>query len=472
MTTINALPSAPSRASSPATFATDADAFAGALPTLVTQINAVAGEVNTNTATASAAAATATTQAGIATTQAATATTQAGIANTQATTATTQAGIATTQANAAAASAASAAAIAGAFVGTSISSLTIALGSKSFATQAGEQYTAGIWLSAVSAASGSNWMFGQVTSYTGSTLVLDVQAVGGAGTFADWNLSLTGARGAQGTAGVPIGYTALADCGTSTAAPGVGDGEFVILDGMGLYRYDISSTELVDGEIVVGSSTGTGRWIQMLPHWDFQWAALAPLLDNLQAQTNDLVATVTLASASAMGLGDYLSTVVVSSTAPVAAVNIDFPPEYDSFVILVDAYLPDTAGQQASMRFSLDGALDTTVDHEHYSFVGASNSAPAALSGNNGSFFPLMSNMTFGTGTDGTIRVEISNATQKTRIKSAKWWVQWSYSNQTNVGGGYQSQSYAKALTGVQFYQGGGNISGVFRLYGIKRTTV
>ncbi len=99
----------------------------------------------------------------------------------------------------AAASAASAAAIAGAFVGTSTTSLSIGSGSKTFTTQTGEQYTSGIWMTAVSQANPANFMFGQVTSYSSTTLILDVQLVGGSGTHADWNLSLAGPRGADGT---------------------------------------------------------------------------------------------------------------------------------------------------------------------------------------------------------------------------------------------------------------------------------
>ena len=135
---------------------------------------------------------------------------------TKATEAAASAATATTQASNAAASAASAAAIAGAFVGTSTTSLAIGIGSKSFATQSGEQYTAGIWLSAVSQANNSNWMFGQVTSYSGTTLVLDVQVVSGSGTYADWNLSLVGARGVAGPTG-PESFPVAAAGGTVDA---------------------------------------------------------------------------------------------------------------------------------------------------------------------------------------------------------------------------------------------------------------
>jgi microcystin-dependent protein len=43
-------------------------------------------------------------------------------------------------------------------------------------------------------------MEGQVTSYSGTTLVINVDVVGGSGTFADWNISLVGQVGSLGLA--------------------------------------------------------------------------------------------------------------------------------------------------------------------------------------------------------------------------------------------------------------------------------
>jgi len=145
----------------------------------------------------------ATNSAASATASAGSATAAAGSATAAATSATNSAASAT----AAAASAASAAALAGAFVGTSASSLTIGTGNKTFATQAGEQYTAGITMTAVSQANNANWMAGQVVSYDSGTgaLVINVNATGGSGTFADWNLSLAGVQGPQGTPGTLSG---------------------------------------------------------------------------------------------------------------------------------------------------------------------------------------------------------------------------------------------------------------------------
>jgi hypothetical protein len=204
---VTTLPPSPTRAD-PTNFSAKGDALMTAMPQFVTDVNAAGVQISTDSATAATAATNAATsvtaaiaQVALATTQVGLATTQKDLATAQVALAVAQVALATAQANAAAASAASAAALAGAFVGTSTTSLAIGTGSKTFTTQTGEQYTAGIFMTAVSAANGANFMFGQVTSYSGTTLVLNVSQTGGSGTFADWNLSMTGVQGIQGPAG-------------------------------------------------------------------------------------------------------------------------------------------------------------------------------------------------------------------------------------------------------------------------------
>lgn len=187
--TITTLPPAPLPTDSTSDFSTKAFTWVAALGTWTTQVNAEAATVASNTATAASAAATATVKEAAATQSAASA---------------------LASQNAASASAASAAAVAGAFVGTSATSVSIGTGNKTFITQSGEQYTAGIFMTAVSAGNSANFMFGQVVSYSGTSLVINVQATGGSGAYSDWNLSLTGARGAPGTGITPqaTGFTA------------------------------------------------------------------------------------------------------------------------------------------------------------------------------------------------------------------------------------------------------------------------
>ncbi len=178
--TITTLPPAPSRLD-PTTFADKADAWVGAIDQWTTEANALGVDVSTKQTTAS--------------TAATTATNAATSAGTSATTATNAATSASASATAAAASAATAASI----TATSTSSLLIATGAKTFVTQTGKQFVAGQYLIISSAANVTNYMYGQVTSYSGTSLVMDIQVIGGSGTFADWNISISGARGASGT---------------------------------------------------------------------------------------------------------------------------------------------------------------------------------------------------------------------------------------------------------------------------------
>ena len=152
--------------------------------------------------------------------------------------------------NAAAASAATAVSAATGFVGTSTTSLLIAVASKVFTTQAGEMYTAGIWVQATSAANNANWMYGQVTSYTGTTLTVDVQVIGGSGTYADWNISLAGARGAAG-AGVPANLTLTNPATAATVT--IASGSSLIT--AGAYSVTLTATATTDVTLPAGTVT-------------------------------------------------------------------------------------------------------------------------------------------------------------------------------------------------------------------------
>jgi hypothetical protein len=153
--------------------------------------------------------------------------------------------------------AAQAAASAAALHGTSTTSLLIAVAEKVFTTQTDEAYTAGVWITATSAADIANWMYGQVVSYSGATLNVDVQVIGGSGTHADWNLSISAARGATGATGTGLteqatGFTATG--GTTSKTLTVDDDILVSDIKAGVYG------GVADPDIVTGAAhtiTGT-----------------------------------------------------------------------------------------------------------------------------------------------------------------------------------------------------------------------
>ena len=101
---------------------------------------------------------------------------------------------------------------------TSTTSLLIEVASKAFTIEADKGFSAGQWVLAVSDADNSNYMHGQVVSYSGTTLTVDVTNIGGSGTFADWTITLSGTQGATGATGSVSATSAVVAASTAGAA--------------------------------------------------------------------------------------------------------------------------------------------------------------------------------------------------------------------------------------------------------------
>jgi hypothetical protein len=188
-------------------------------------------------------------------------------------------------ATAAAASAVTSALQAASLVSTSTTSLAIAVASKSFTTQTLKQYAAGQFVVAISAASSANWMIGQVTSYNSGSgaLVLDVQAVGGSGTHADWNLSISGSPGAAGAAGVAAATTQQTLTDASTTAWDWSLGRIAVWT-LGANRTAGLPTNLVTDtfilKVVQGSGGQTVTWNSI-----YKWSeGVAPTLSTVASR--------------------------------------------------------------------------------------------------------------------------------------------------------------------------------------------
>lgn len=172
-------------------------------------------------------AAAAASQAAAAASEAAAAASAAAASTSETNAAASAAAAATSETNAAASEAAAAASAAAALasenaaaayatqlVGTSTTSVAIGLGSKGFTTQAGKFFDAGNFVLITSDADPTNYLHGQVTSYAGTALTVDVTDIGGAGTFADWTIRLSSVAG---TDGANSNFTDLADTPASYA---------------------------------------------------------------------------------------------------------------------------------------------------------------------------------------------------------------------------------------------------------------
>jgi len=75
-------------------------------------------------------------------------------------------------------------------IDTSASSVAIGLGAKTFTVTAAKSFQPGMWLIiADDAAPSTNQMFGSITSYSGTTLVMNITSVLGSGTKTAWTIS-------------------------------------------------------------------------------------------------------------------------------------------------------------------------------------------------------------------------------------------------------------------------------------------
>lgn len=108
------------------------------------------------------------------------------------------------------------------FTATSISEVTIGTGEKTFTIEANKQFVAGQTAVISEDGTPANSMKGLITSYSGTTLVVDVVSVTGSGTISDWEIGISGPVGPPGDPGSPgVDWKGAYNAGTSYA---VGDG--------------------------------------------------------------------------------------------------------------------------------------------------------------------------------------------------------------------------------------------------------
>ena len=98
---------------------------------------------------------------------------------------------------------------------TSTSSLAIGTGSKTLTIQANKNFSVNQWVLVQETSNPANQMLGQITSYSGTSLVVSVAATGGSGTHADWTIVLTNSAAAAGYQ-PPIGTGNVTGPGSST----------------------------------------------------------------------------------------------------------------------------------------------------------------------------------------------------------------------------------------------------------------
>lgn len=158
--------------------------------------------------------------------------------------------------------------------GTSTTSTAVGAGTKTFTTQAGKQFTGGNYVTVSRTGAPTTLMHGVVTSYSSTTLTVDVSTIAGSGTYTDWTIALSGAQGVQGPSGNGVmpysaktgAYTvvttdrgSLIDCTSGTftlafqacATLGADWSCYIRNSGTGVITLDPSGAETIDGAATV-----------------------------------------------------------------------------------------------------------------------------------------------------------------------------------------------------------------------------
>lgn len=177
------------------------------------------------------------------------------------------------------------------FTGTSITSNTIGTGAFTFVTQAGKLWpVGGTVVISSDAAPSTDYMVATVTSYSSTSLVVDVGAGGnhGSGAHTDWTISLAGEQGVPGTAAtITAGTTTTLAEGSSATVANSGSSSAAVFD-FGIPRgacpaigFTFDSTSTADSD----PGAGKVKFNHATPA-----SITAIYFDNADADTNDVTA--------------------------------------------------------------------------------------------------------------------------------------------------------------------------------------
>lgn len=230
----------------------------------------------------------------------------------------------------------------------------------------------------------------------------------------------------------------------------------------------------VDGEVVLFSGTGgkTGKRAT--------GTGLATLASGVLGTAASGTDVKTINGSSILGSGDltvggswiYLSTVTASASATVD-IETTFDSTYASYAIVGTGIISSTNSDGLNIRLKIGGSYVTTSYHGS-SIGNDSNSAtPYAAISNNAGFLDTGSSfVSSNSGYPTSITLIVSGPVSSTSVVQSIQWQRVSPATTPRVasyvGSGFHNAS--GALTGVRFYGQAGNLSGTFRLYGIKNS--
>ncbi len=385
---------------------------------------------------------------------------------------------------------------------TSTTSLTIGTGAKTLTVATSLYFTAGSYVTVVSAANSSNSMFGTVTSYSASSLIIDVTVISGSGTYADWVVRISGARGASGADGTVNISTltvaspdALADSFIFYDASAAANRRALGADMMGLVTNTMTAETVpiatADYIPIYDTSATAGRKMLMsdvLKGVKDLTADASPdtaadyvLTYDASASAAKKVLVSDIRGSSSVGGLIPIKTVTVSS--PVSSVDfvngsggVVLDSTYKAYMVIISGIVPSSDGVDLWLRTSTNAGSSYDSGASNYrhgtSAIEAQDTPTTLLGGDSADGqIKITNSRQLGSDTGESFHcVLYIFAPSGTKYTIAGWDAYYHSSNgvlSTLRGSG--SRLAAADVDAIRFLMSSGNIaSGTFTLYGLK----
>lgn len=415
--------------------------------------------------------------------------------------ATNASGYATTAsgyATAASASASAAATSASVFTitGTSTSTVSVGTGSKSFTLAAGGQYWVAGERLRVATGDGAKVMEGNITSFAGTALTIDVTYTEGSGSSSAWNITKAGARGASGAGSgdvVAANYGTEYSAGYGTLRSNIG-----LAIGTNVQAYDADLAALAgltsaadkcinfsgSGTASVFTCTSFGR--TFAGYADAATAFAAIKQDASESATGvvelatvgevttgtDTTRAVTpagvaaaIAAAPSTGAWTLVSTQTASASATINFTSLSSSCIQYKYVL--SQVRPATDNVNLWIRTSSDGGSSYDAGATHYEYGGWENAATTSLTayGSTGASAIILGNVGIGNGGSGSETfsgevVLINPADTTSFVKAIQ--ANYSYlgvSSDSHYGAISGMRSSNSAVNAIRFMMSSGNIA-------------
>lgn len=195
--------------------------------------------------------------------------------------------------------------------GTSSTSNTIGTGSKTFTTQTGLGILSGTFVLISDSDTPANYMHGQVTSYSGTTLIVNVLYTGGSGTITAWNIAPSGVQGPGGTGSgtVNSGTTGqlayyASNGNTVSGTTALPNGTTGTTQSTGDDTTKLATTEFVQQELEEQASSSYSTWTGLT----FTFGSMTTQAHGFGAKPTDIALSLVCTTADAgYSIGDEVS---------------------------------------------------------------------------------------------------------------------------------------------------------------------